>query len=103
MLNYIIARTRWIISAIIKLFSKSGDTTNGTSASRFRFRPRALRPRGTGRSSSRMLVRYSYLASARRVRVGSIVLKRFELNTKSGRRIVSRRFKVLKHGYLVAA
>lgn len=103
MLKKAIARARRIIGAIMNLFANRGVRANGTTATkdtRYKFQPRALKTRIR---RVRRRVRYSYLASARRVHVGSVMLKRFELNTAAGRRIVSRKFKVLKHGKLVAA
>jgi hypothetical protein len=93
MLNKSLQKIRTLLSFIRVLLASRGAQSNG----HFRqHRPVESRING-GR------VRYSYLASARRVRVGTIVSKRFELNTDAGRRIITRKFKVLKHGNLVAA
>ncbi|HST21000.1 MAG TPA: hypothetical protein VLR90_07780 [Blastocatellia bacterium] len=99
-MNKAIARARWLISVIMNLFANRGTSKKKSTTTQYKFQPRAFKPHG---SRLRRRVRYSYLASSRRVHVGSVILKRFELHTKSGRRIISRRFKVLKHGYLVAA
>ncbi|MGA9769990.1 MAG: hypothetical protein WBV94_13180 [Blastocatellia bacterium] len=95
MLNKAIRIARWLISAIKSLFTFRGATSDGRI-------DRSI-PGWTHRRGSRGRVRYSYLASARRVHIGSIILKRFELNTQTGKRIISRKFKVLRHGRLVAA
>ncbi|MGA9769995.1 MAG: hypothetical protein WBV94_13205 [Blastocatellia bacterium] len=95
MLNKEIRIARWLISAIKSLFTFRGATSDG--------RINRSIPGWTPRRGSRGRVRYSYLASARRVHIGSVILKRFELNTSSGRRMVSRKFKMLRHGRLVAA
>lgn len=102
MIKKTIAKARQFAGAIKKLFADRGVETTGTigtTVTQYKFQPRALKTRVR---LARRRVRYSYLASARQVHVGSVVLKRFELNTAAGRRIVSRKFKVLKHGRLVA-